>query len=318
MGPRSAALGGHCGAAPAADKEASWFDRMNLKLEALIEVEASRSPSILFQETSRYVESSVSTVSTNVRRLCADFMRELLAPASPTAARAEGEGGCVAEDGKEALMANPEAQVSAEEAEEGAEVEDVEEEGGGVMVAAATAAGLGGTSHGSSFLSESAVMKALLDRAEAAEHPERMLSDDRRLPAADGEGAALLPATPAAAAKGYLLQRSSSIVALESPAAIVVHCAAAPTAQPAASEAGGGDGNSEGNRRGEEEEPRTRWYVSEEYRAAARIGRSLSLSSVDTDEGGGGGDSEAAALAAAGRLPRQPSEDGLWGTWELV
>lgn len=64
-------------------KELSWIDRMQLKLESFYETEAVRSPNNVVQETSAYFEKQMTTVGTNMRKFCAEFVKEILLPDSP-------------------------------------------------------------------------------------------------------------------------------------------------------------------------------------------------------------------------------------------
>ncbi|KAH7352596.1 hypothetical protein KP509_19G053300 [Ceratopteris richardii] len=52
---------------------------MYLKLETIC-VEVDKNPSLLLQETSKYVENHVNAVGTNVKKLCAEFIHDLLSP----------------------------------------------------------------------------------------------------------------------------------------------------------------------------------------------------------------------------------------------
>lgn len=60
-------------------KQLSWIDRMYLKLENIC-VEVDKKPSLLLQETSKYMESQMNVVGTNVRKLCAELIQDLLPP----------------------------------------------------------------------------------------------------------------------------------------------------------------------------------------------------------------------------------------------
>lgn len=58
-------------------KELSWIDRMYQKLENMC-VEVDKNPTLLLQETSKYMESQMNVVGTNVRQLCAELIQDLL------------------------------------------------------------------------------------------------------------------------------------------------------------------------------------------------------------------------------------------------
>ncbi|CAM6104283.1 unnamed protein product [Calypogeia fissa] len=74
-------------------KERSWMDRMQQKLEALCETETARNPNHLVQETSAYLEKHMTTVGTNMRKFCAEFVKEMLLPDPPRKLEgSQGEG----------------------------------------------------------------------------------------------------------------------------------------------------------------------------------------------------------------------------------
>eukprot|EP00245_Coleochaete_scutata_P007961 TRINITY_DN2379_c0_g1_i1.p1 TRINITY_DN2379_c0_g1~~TRINITY_DN2379_c0_g1_i1.p1 ORF type:complete len:335 (+),score=94.24 TRINITY_DN2379_c0_g1_i1:157-1161(+) len=77
MGPKEVATVNRDGVPPS--DELTWFDRLHTKIESLIDVESGHAPSILL-DTGRYLETHVHAVGSNVRKLCADFVRELLMP----------------------------------------------------------------------------------------------------------------------------------------------------------------------------------------------------------------------------------------------
>ncbi|BBN06656.1 hypothetical protein MPTK1_3g22940 [Marchantia polymorpha subsp. ruderalis] len=60
--------------------ELSWLHRMQQKLETLCETDAGRNSSEVLQETSTFLENQFSTLGTNVRKFCAEFVQELLLP----------------------------------------------------------------------------------------------------------------------------------------------------------------------------------------------------------------------------------------------
>ncbi|KAJ7554182.1 hypothetical protein O6H91_06G129500 [Diphasiastrum complanatum] len=87
MGPKNISLI----LSDAPTKDMSVMDRMCLKLEAIC-LEADKNPSVLFQEASKYVENQMSTVGNNMRKLCAEIIRDLLPPSplnAPDAAEAD-------------------------------------------------------------------------------------------------------------------------------------------------------------------------------------------------------------------------------------
>ncbi|BBN10727.1 hypothetical protein MPTK1_5g05880 [Marchantia polymorpha subsp. ruderalis] len=61
-------------------KELSWIDRMQLKLDSLCEMDTGRNPAEGIHDSSLFFESQFSQVGTNVRKFCAEFVRELLVP----------------------------------------------------------------------------------------------------------------------------------------------------------------------------------------------------------------------------------------------
>ncbi|EFJ14513.1 hypothetical protein SELMODRAFT_445872 [Selaginella moellendorffii] len=61
----------------APSKEASFMDRMYMKIEAIC-VEADKNPSLLFQEAGKYFETQVSTAGATMRKVCSELIRDLL------------------------------------------------------------------------------------------------------------------------------------------------------------------------------------------------------------------------------------------------
>lgn len=82
MGPKNSAA--TCASVPS--KDLSWIDRMYLKLENMC-VEVDKNPSILLQETSKYMESHMNVVGANVKKLCTELIQDLI---SPTILSSEG------------------------------------------------------------------------------------------------------------------------------------------------------------------------------------------------------------------------------------
>ncbi|KAG6545845.1 hypothetical protein Mapa_012806 [Marchantia paleacea] len=70
-------------------KELSWIDRMQLKLDSLCEMDAGRNSTEGIQDSSLFFESQFSQVGTNVRKFCAEFVRELLVPEDCPSQRSE-------------------------------------------------------------------------------------------------------------------------------------------------------------------------------------------------------------------------------------
>ncbi|KAJ7530108.1 hypothetical protein O6H91_15G079500 [Diphasiastrum complanatum] len=66
-------------------KDMSLMDRMCLKLEAIC-LEADKNPSLLLQEATKYVENHMSTVGSNMKKLCSEIIRDLLPPTAVNAA----------------------------------------------------------------------------------------------------------------------------------------------------------------------------------------------------------------------------------------
>ncbi|KAG6548994.1 hypothetical protein Mapa_009436 [Marchantia paleacea] len=60
--------------------ELSWIHRMQQKLETLCETDAGRNSTEVLQETSTFFENQFSSLGTNVRKFCAEFVQELLLP----------------------------------------------------------------------------------------------------------------------------------------------------------------------------------------------------------------------------------------------
>lgn len=70
-------------------KELSWIDRMQQKLETLCEREAGMNSGEVLQETSAFFENHISTLGTNVKKFCAEFVQELLLPADDACEKSE-------------------------------------------------------------------------------------------------------------------------------------------------------------------------------------------------------------------------------------
>ncbi|KAI5063824.1 hypothetical protein GOP47_0020494 [Adiantum capillus-veneris] len=58
-------------------RDLSWIDRMYMKFETMC-VEVDKNPSLLLQETSKYVESQVNAVGVNVKKLCTELIQDLI------------------------------------------------------------------------------------------------------------------------------------------------------------------------------------------------------------------------------------------------
>eukprot|EP01018_Ginkgo_biloba_P023610 Gb_37700 [translate_table: standard] len=60
-------------------KGLSWVDLMYQKFEAIC-VEVDKNPSLLIQETTKYVENQMSAVGVNVQKFCTEFIEDILPP----------------------------------------------------------------------------------------------------------------------------------------------------------------------------------------------------------------------------------------------